>query len=309
MNLYEDRNIKPMLISELQEPFNSTDYIYELKLDGSRCIAYIKDQTVDLRNKRNLKMLPKFPELSRIFENVKQNCILDGELLVLKNGVPDFYELQRRTLVSDKFKIELAAGRSPACFVAYDILALGDEILIEKPQIERKKLLSDTVTENNQIAISRYIENNGIELFRLAEQQRLEGVVAKRKDSKYYFDKRTKDWIKFKFLQDEEFIICGYILKENNATSIILGKYRGNELVYKGHVSSGIRSDFLWENKFTITELPPFSLIPVGNEDAVWVKPKYVCVVEYMPNNKNTLRQPVFKGIRNDVNPKDVRTE
>ena len=307
MELYKNKNIKPMLISELKEPFNSNEFIYELKLDGSRCIAYIEDGAVDLRNKRNIKMLSKFPELKTISNYVKSNCILDGELLVLKSGIPEFYELQRRTIMTDHFKIELAAKKSPACFVAYDIIAYDNEQVTDMTLMDRKRLLNDLILDNKDLAISRYIDTYGIELFDLAKKQKLEGVVAKRKNSKYFFDKRTKDWIKFKFLTDEEFIVCGYIRKENNSVSLILGKYKDNELIYKGHVSSGVRSSFLNEYQFTQTDHSPFKLTPVNNEDAVWVKPKFVCVVEYMPNTKNALRQPVFKGIRTDIKPKDVK--
>jgi len=101
MDLFTEKNIKPMLISEMTEPFNDPDWIYELKLDGIRCIAYLDNnhkKTV-LRNKRNINLLPKVPELTEIFKNVNERCILDGELIILKNGVPDFFEIQRRALL------------------------------------------------------------------------------------------------------------------------------------------------------------------------------------------------------------------
>ncbi|NLO08967.1 MAG: DNA ligase [Clostridiales bacterium] len=303
MDIFEEKNIKPMLISEMTEPFNDPDWIYELKLDGIRCILYLDNQgkNTELRNKRNLRLLPKVPELTDIYQNVKERCILDGELLVLKNGVPDFFEIQRRVLTSNPFKIKLSSDKYPASFVAYDILYLKDKELIDLPLMERKVILSDTVIETPKLAISRYIPEKGKELFEVAKAQKLEGVIAKKSNSKYYFDKRTKDWIKFKFLADKDFVVCGYIVKERGITSIILGQYQGSELIYQGHVTMGVRHGEL--KKLETMEESPFTTEPSGHENAVWLKPELVCVVNYMPNDKGMLRQPVFKGFRDDVDP------
>lgn len=300
MDLFEDKMIKPMLIKDMVDPFNSSDYIYELKLDGLRCLAYLDETHTDLRNKRNDMLLPRFPELANINAFAKGKCILDGELIVIKNGVPDFFEVQRRSLMSDKFKIQLASEQYPACFVAYDILYINKRQITEMPLIDRKKLLEEVVSEDIKLAVSRYVSEHGIELFNLAKQQKLEGVVAKVKNSKYYLDKRTKEWIKFKFLADKDFAVCGYIIKDKGMTSLILGQYRGNDLLYKGHVTLGVRSDFAAEYNCIKIENSPFRLTPSGNENAVWLEPTLVCVVQYMPNDKGALRQPVFKGIRDD---------
>lgn len=303
MDIYEEKNIKPMLISEMTEPFNDPDWIYELKLDGIRCIAYLdnKMKETELRNKRNLKLLPKVPELKDIYRNVKGRCILDGELVILKNGMPDFFELQKRALTSNPFKIQISSDKYPACLVAFDILYFKDRELTDLPLMERKALLSDTVIETPKLAISRYIYEKGIELFEVARAQKLEGVIAKKRCSKYFFDRRTKDWIKFKFLAEKDFVVCGYIVKEKGITSIILGLYKGTELVYQGHVTMGVRYGDL-RHLETIPE-SPFAITPPGNENAVWVKPELVCVVNYMPNEKGMLRQPVFKGFRDDKEP------
>lgn len=306
MDLFEEKNIKPMLISEMTEPFNDPDWIYELKLDGIRCIAYLGD-TTELRNKRNDRLLPKVPELSGIYSQVKERCILDGELVILKNGVPDFYELQKRALTSNLFKIQLSSEQYPASFVAYDILYHKDKQLTDIPLLERKDILTATVMEAPQLAVSRYLPEKGIELFAVAKQQQLEGVVAKKSNSKYYFDKRTKDWIKFKFLADQDFVVCGYIIKEKGITSIILGQYRGDELIYQGHVTFGVKYGDL--KKQETLEHSPFLLTPPGNEATVWLKPVSVCVVQYMPNEKGTLRQPVFKGFRDDKEPRECQVK
>ncbi len=302
MDLFEEKNIKPMLISEMTQPFNDPEWIYELKLDGIRCIAYLDDST-ELRNKRNDRLLPKVPELSSIHEYAKDRCILDGELVILRNGVPDFFELQRRTLTTNRLKLQLSYESYPASFVAYDILYLKDTSLLELPLLERKSLLSDTITETPSLAVSRYLPEKGIELFEVAKAQGLEGVVAKKSNSKYYLDKRTKDWIKFKYLADQDFVVCGYIVKEKGITSIILGQYEGNELIYKGHVTLGVKYGDL--KKLETTATPPFTSVPPGNENAIWLKPTIVCTVQYMPNDKGMLRQPVLKGFREDKTPSE----
>jgi ATP-dependent DNA ligase len=157
----------------------------------------------------------------------------------------------------------------------------------------------------SSLAVSRYLPEKGIELFEVAKAQGLEGVVAKKSNSKYYLDKRTKEWIKFKYLADQDFVVCGYIRKEKGITSIILGQYEGNELIYKGHVTFGVKYGDL--KKLETTDIPPFPSIPPGNENAIWLKPSLVCTVQYMPNDKGTLRQPVFKGFREDKLPSECR--
>lgn len=306
-DLFQEKNIKPMLIGMEGEAFDSDEYLYELKLDGERCIAYLDAEGTDLRNKRNMKMLSKVPELSQIHRQVKCRCILDGELAVIHKGKPDFFLIQKRSMMSNPMKIELEAQRHPACFTAFDILYYGDHPVTDIPLMERKKLLQGVVEEESaRFAVSRPIEGQGIAFYQLAEQQNLEGIVAKRKDSRYYFDKRTKDWIKCKNLKDSDYVVCGYIPKENHMTSIVLGQYRNGELLYKGHVTLGVGG----ESFRKIREIPrldhsPMN-VPDGNENAVWVQPKLVCTVKYMMKTESGgLRQPVFKGLRADKQPRE----
>jgi len=302
MDLFEKKDIKPMLIGVEGEPFDSPDYIYELKLDGERCIAYLSEAGTELRNKRNVRMLPKVPELSEIHKQAKKTCILDGELIVIKKGVPDFFEIQRRSLMSDKFKIELAAKKYPASFTAFDILYYDGEPVVDKPLMERKKLLAKAFRENEKLALSRYIETAGTALFDLAKQQNLEGVVAKKKNSLYKFDTRTKEWIKIKFLKDDDFVICGYVVKETperSTASIILGSYEQGELKNRGHVVIGVASkDFeMILNQKRLPECP----FEICEKDAVYIEPELVCTVTYMEQLKHGgLRRAVFKGIRSD---------
>lgn len=303
-DLFQSKNIKPMLIGAEREPFNSENYLYELKLDGERCVAYLDPARTELRNKRNMKMLPKVPELSNLHSHVSRRCILDGELIVMKNGKLDFFEIQRRSLMSNPLKIKFAVQQYPACFTAFDILYLDDHSVIDQPLTERKQLLQSVVNkESSNFAVSRVIEQHGIQFYELAKNQELEGIVAKHKNSQYFFDKRTSDWIKIKFLKDDDFVICGYIQKENNVTSIVLGQYLNGVLTDQGHVTLGISSEsFEKISQAPKADIPPFN----SDEDAVWLVPQLVCTVKFMMRtHSGSLRQPVFKGIREDKTPQE----
>ncbi len=295
MDLFAEKNISPMLIAEMKDAYDDPDWIYELKLDGCRCVAYLEDGKVTLRNKRNMELLPRFPELTQMHKQAKKRCILDGELVVLVGGKPDFYELQKRTLMLDRFKIELGASKLPASFIAYDCLQTGDQVLMDAPLMERKDILTNLIVEDDRFAVSRFIGENGIDLFRMTVERELEGVVAKRKDSLYHMGKRTKDWIKFKRMADENFVICGYI--QGKMPSLVLGEVINGELRYAGTVTMGVRQE---ELKYLKKGACPFKDRLKGKEEIVWCVPEMVCTVEYMPNTKEALRQPVYKGIRTD---------
>ena len=299
MDIFETKGISPMLISEQVELYNDDNSIFELKLDGIRCIAYCDSQSVDLRNKQDMKLLSRFPELNFLHTACREKCILDGELNVLVNGKPDFYEVQKRILQNDPFKIKLAVSKHPANSVAYDILYYRNHLVTDLPLMERKEILSDVVNENDRISVSRCIENDGIALFDFVKEQQLEGIVGKKKDSLYRFGKRTKDWKKVKWMKDEDFICLGYIAKTNSMTSLILAKLDSEDkYVLMGHVTLGVSLSRLKAHGFDIVSCP-FSDVPAGQENAVWISP-LVCTVEYMPSEKEGMRQPVFKGIRDD---------
>ena len=304
------RDASPMLIGLEQPAFDDEDYIYEWKLDGVRCLLYLDKDNTELRNKRNLKLNAKFPELTQLHKQVKTRCILDGELYIFHDGEPDFFQVQKRTLTSDPFKIRLHSRQFPASFTAFDILYHKDAFVIDQPLMKRKQLLEKTVRENDRLSISRYIETNGIALFELTKQRGLEGIVAKRQDSRYVCGKRTKDWIKCKNLMDDDFIVCGYIVKEKGIVSLILAQYdQHHQVVYKGHVTMGASLPYLMEHSEK-TDTSFLTTIPEGNEDAVWIDPPLVGTVKFMQyTEQGGLRQPVFKGFREDKAITDCRSK
>ena len=302
-DLFDEKNISPMLLHEVKEPFDDKNYIYELKLDGIRCVAYVEPKSVTLQNKRFKELTPIYPELNAICRCVKKRVILDGELVVLTDGKPDFYALQRRSLMTDCFKISLAAKKNPVQFVAYDILYYDGEDLTDKPLMDRKAILSENVNEGNGLSISRYIEEKGIAFFELAKKESLEGIVSKKKDGLYHIGKKTHDWIKVKVMQDEDLLICGYQPDaDGKVKDLILGYYDDNGMMKcRGKVfleiskeERKIIADFAKKNT---VKKPWFDKY----KNVVWLKPELVGTAHFMHETESGgMRQPVWKGLRDD---------
>lgn len=301
-DLFEDKNIDPMLLYET-EPFDDENCIYELKLDGIRCIAYIEPKSVILQNKRHKDVTDIYPELSDMKKCVKKRVILDGELVVLIDGKPNFYALQKRSLMSDEFKIKLAANKDPVQFVAYDILYFDGKDLTAKPLMERKEILSKFVIEGYGLSISRYIEKNGKAFFELAKQEQLEGIVAKKKDGLYHIGKRTHNWVKIKVMQDEDLYVCGFQPDDDGKVKdLILGYYDDNgKLQCRGKVYLGVsetdRKIVCEFAKKNTVKRPWFDKY----KNAVWLKPELIGTAHFMHETESGgMRQPVWKGIRAD---------
>ncbi len=311
-NLFQDKSILPMLISHEVKPYDDEDSIFELKLDGIRCIAYIGQKSLSLRNKRNKDVTEIYPELADIMTSTKDTVILDGEIIVLKNGKPDFFSLQKRSLMSDPFKIRIASQRLPVHYVAFDILYRNDTDLTKLPLLQRKEILSKCIKENKSISLSRFIFKNGIQFFHLVKENSLEGIVGKKKNSLYFFGKRTKDWQKIKAMVDEDLIILGYQQdEEGKLKDLLLGYYNSSyQLCYRGKVFLGISAkekelilEFAKNNRLSLPTVEGFS-------NVIWMKPELVGTAHYMQQTKaKSMRQPVWKGLRFDKEAKDCIRE
>lgn len=300
-DLFEDKNISPMLLFQTQ-PFDSEEYIFELKLDGIRCIAYIDKKSVVLENKRFKDVSELYPELQDMKKCVKKRCILDGELVVLTDGKPDFFSLQKRSLMTDKMRIDLASKKNPVQFVAYDILYLDKKDLTSLHLMERKKLLQNNISEGNNLSVSRFIETNGKDFYELAKQQNLEGIVAKKKDGKYHIGKRTDDWVKIKYLQDEDLYICGYMPdEEGNVKDVVLGYYEDKKLKLRGKIYLGVsKHDQRTIKAFAKNNTVSKAWFP-ELKNIIWLKPELIGTVQYMHLTKTGgMRQPVWRGLRED---------
>ncbi len=256
-----------------------------------------------MQNKRFKDVTEIYPELIDICKCVKKRVILDGELVVLTDGKPDFYALQRRSFMTVKFRISLAAKKNPVQFAAYDVLYYDGKDLTDKPLIERKAILQEKVKEANGLSISRYIEESGIAFFELAKEQDLEGIVAKRKDGLYHMGKRTSEWIKIKVMQDEDLLVLGYQPDgDGKVKDLILGYYdEKGELKCRGKVYLGVSKT---EQKF-IAEFAKKNTVKRPwfdkYKNVVWLKPQLVGTAHFMHETESGgMRQPVWKGLRED---------
>lgn len=299
MNLFEERSVRPMLLTERQEPIEADGWLNELKLDGIRCVAYLRPGETGLRNKRNLRLLPGFPELADLHASVTGTCILDGELIIAgPDGKPDFEALQARSMMTDTVRIRLKSAQTPASFVAFDILYRDGADLTRLPLIERKAILRQTASDRGRLAVSRTIEGNAKALFDRTTEQGLEGIVQKRRDSLYHMGKRSRDWIKVKNLVDEDFLACGYIAKGEQVTSLVLGSVDVPPRCM-GHVTLGVSRDVA--SRFPTSSSCPFGHVPPGSEGAVWYRNPPICTIAYMERTSTGgMRQPRFKGFRMD---------
>ncbi len=198
--------LSPMLLKKADKPFNSNDYIFELKFDGFRCIAEITKENTNLHSRRGGSFNSKFPELICLHKQCKSPCILDGEIVFINNlGVPDFSFLQKRRALLSKIQIEKYASEYPTTFVAFDIISANGKDLTIFPLLTRKDILKKLVNENSTINIIRYIENNGIDLFNAIKEKGLEGIIAKKKNSIYHIGKRRDDWVKITTKPHDEY--------------------------------------------------------------------------------------------------------
>jgi ATP-dependent DNA ligase len=171
-DLFDLKNAGPMLIKNKNAPpYDDENSLFELKLDGIRCLSYIDPNGIALRNKRNKDITALYPELSDVHRQVRKRCILDGELFLMRNGKPDFYAMERRATMTNSTKIYLAAMRQPVSFVAYDILYVGNEQITGAPLTQRKEQLQQAVgEESDRLAISRFANGTGVALFQAAKR-------------------------------------------------------------------------------------------------------------------------------------------
>lgn len=310
MDPFELKEYRPMLIRDEVEPFDDPDWIFELKLDGISALAYLDRETV-LVNRRGTFTTGIFPELAGLHGQVNGRCILHGEITAMgEDGKPDFEAVLRRSAGRGKAGIGSAARGNPVEFVAFDLLYLGGESLLGLPLTTRKDLLQETVAEGGGLSLSRWIPEQGRAFHALTVREGLEGVVGKRKNSLYYPGKRSRDWVKMKHVLDDDFIICGFIRRDTHVASLVLGQPGpGGKMAYRGHTALALsRKEFTIIAAHPKRRRHPFAAEPPkGNESAQWIRPDLVCVVQFAERTAaGGLRQPVFRGLRQDKTFRDA---
>jgi DNA ligase D-like protein (predicted ligase) len=301
--------IKPML-AVLGDPFTAQGWIFEPKLDGTRCIAQVRGR-IELQNRRLRIITGRYPELVKDLARLATNCVLDGEIAVFVRGRLDFAALEEREQQCNGLRIDYLSRAMPASYIAFDILYASGEILMDRPLAERKSILKEELQEGDLVSIADYMPEKGEAYYRAAVGIGLEGVVAKRLTSPYRPGIRSPDWIKIKKRLAADLVVGGYIpgkgSRERFFGGLILGAYDSGFLVYVGRVGSGFSDRELEEiaGAFEPSEEPPFSN-PPRRRDARWLKPKLVVEVaalEVTPDRH--LRAPVFLRIRDDKEPEE----
>lgn len=293
-------NILPMLTTLVDEPFSDGKWQFELKLDGYRTIAYLQSGKVDLRSRKNNSFNRKFAEISEALSKWNINAVIDGEVVVLnEEGRPDFSSIQ---LWETKKKGQLV-------FYVFDLLWLDGINIMDEPLYLRREALKQVMPESGIVRFSDHIDDIGSEFFEIAKKNNLEGIIAKRKDSAYVPDFRTKTWLKIKVEERHEAVICGYTRKRDTDrlfSSLMLGLYENGQLKFIGQAGTGfteiMQEELMKKMKPLITKKLPFDKKPViYGSDVVWLKPLLVCEVKYTElTNEGLMRHASFQGLRED---------
>jgi len=301
---------KPMLAKVADKAFTDKDWIFEIKWDGFRAITYIDEAlSVKSRNEKELKY--SFPELAEL-THLARNLVVDGEIVVMQAGKPDFQALLERGQAVSAREIERLSGETSATYIVFDVLEKDGKPLTRLPLMERKKILKDSLAEGKNVLISDFIEENGEAYYKLAVDKGLEGVMAKKKDSQYEEGLRSESWLKIKELKTCDCVIFGYRSgqKSREATfgSLVIGLYDSEgKPVYVGNVGTGFTEEMLrtLTDKFETlktTSNPPFTV--EMEEMVTWLEPELVCEVAYQVVTRDMrLRMPRFKRLRDDKAP------
>jgi len=288
----------PMLASTASAPFSGEDWLFELKWDGYRCLAYLTLEGVYLDSRNGKPLLPRFPSLSSMPDGLKcREALLDGEIVAMKAGRVDFSHLRR--------------GASSVLFVAFDLLWKDGKSLLEIPLCERRTELATCMSWGGVVLLSEAVESEGESLFRWAQEQDIEGIMAKRQDSVYLPGQRTKDWLKVKNLHEGTFWIVGYLPSVGRRLgSLVIAEKVPEGFRLLGRVSSGLNRDYEALLLLSLHPLAPedptalafarASPLPSRSESkrVTWVEPFFGVEVDYTEMTADGhLRHPVFKEV------------
>ncbi len=317
-------SIYPMLAESIPEPFDSPDWLFEIKWDGYRAVAFIEKGKVRLVSRNQNELTARYPELKDMAGFVKaSNAIIDGEVVAIdEHGKPSFSLMQQRTGFRPGGKRAPTNADVPVLYYAFDLIYADGEDWRKIPLEERKRKLASLITPGDSFRFSDHYEEHGKALFEIAREKQLEGIVAKRRAS-CYEEHRSRDWLKIKIRHRIECVIAGFTEPEGSRAhfgSLVLGLYDDQQrLIHVGQAGSGFNQKSLAEmwktlKKLEIDKKPFFGEVEALRRVASWVKPELVAEIEYAewthgtgPATGPKLRAPVFLGLRDDKNPKDCK--
>jgi len=318
--------IHPMLATSTAKAFDNPDWLFEIKWDGYRAVAFIEEGRVRLVSRSQNDLTAQFPELGTLPQFVKaKRAILDGEIVALdEEGRPSFSLMQQRTgFQPGKRRLPRREG-VPVIYYAFDLLYLDGLDLRRVALEQRKQLLQDRIVagENGVIHFSDHYAEKGLDLFEAAKQRGLEGIVAKKRSSAYQ-EKRSSDWLKIKITQRQECVIGGYTDPEGSREcfgALVLGLYdRQGRLIHVGQVGTGFDQKMLKEIFARLqplkTKQNPFYGGIGGLRKVQFVRPVLVAEIKFAEWTHETaeggmkLRAPVFMGLRGDKTAEQCRLE
>jgi len=289
----------PMLAGTAPAPFDGDDWLFEIKWDGVRAIATVTD-VVSLRSRNDVELSGQFPELAEL-KNLAPRTVLDGEIVVMSGGKPDMQALLSRLQGSMP-----RTGAPPVTYIVFDILERDGKDLTALSFVERLEALKAAVREGPHVVLSEPVAGRGVDYYHAAINRGLEGVMAKRKDSRYEPGVRGSTWLKIKGLQSCDCVIAGYTPGLGGRGpafgALLLGLYDGGNLVPVGKVGTGfsdqLLNDLMAQFATLQTTVPQ---LPGVRGKVVWLEPVLVCEVAYMEVTKDRkLRMPRFIRIRTD---------
>ena len=310
------QTVAPMMGSLVDRPPAGDEWLYEVKWDGVRALCFIEDQQLRIFSRSGNRCEQQYPEMNVLPHYLDAaSAIVDGEIAVLdEKGRSSFSLIQPRIGVSDPNSIAHLARSTPATLFLFDLLYLDGYDLRGVALEQRKALLKESLEPSDQIRYSDHFIANGDAMLEAARQNGLEGILAKRRDSKYE-GRRSHSWLKIKATSQQEFVIGGFTHGERDYfSSLVLGLYKAGKLTHAGQVGTGFNDKSL-KDLYTrlqplITDKNPFSGAVKMPREVTWVKPELVCEIKYLEFTPDgLLRAPVFIGLRTDKQPKDVVRE
>ncbi|MGD1023766.1 MAG: non-homologous end-joining DNA ligase [Candidatus Sulfotelmatobacter sp.] len=313
--------IHPMLATSIDKPFDGSEWLFEIKWDGYRAVAFIENGKVRLVSRNQNELTQRYPELKDLPQFVKaKNAILDGEVVALdEQGRASFSLMQQRTGFRPGGRRGATNADVPVLYYAFDLLYLDGYDWRRVALEERKKKLASLLVAGDALRYSDHYEQQGKALFEIARKKGLEGILAKKRDS-IYQERRSSEWLKIKITHRLECVIGGYTEPEGSRAhfgSIVLGLYdKQGRLIHVGQAGSGFDQRSLEEVwkllKKRESKKNPFYGEVEALRKVYWVKPEMVAEIEYAEWTDGTmngagpkLRAPVFLGLREDKDPKE----